>query len=158
MYTFCGILNKNVTHRVCDFQIELLSMPIHLKIITLGLKWQFWHNCRYLKSFTRSRLSNMNGLVSWFVSCRDELKGPLIFAESGACPSYFCKDGAPDCVWMPGATAFLLKKCLLPYWEFLDMPLSCKGVYLYFCLFVCLFVFFLWIVSKWHMFDFKPVA
>ena len=31
-YTLCNILKQNVAQRGCEFQMELLNMPIHLKI------------------------------------------------------------------------------------------------------------------------------
>ena len=40
-------------------------------------------------------------------------------------PAYFCRDRAPDCVWVGAQVPPLFFKCLCNlYWKFLDLPLS----------------------------------
>ena len=61
-YTLCGKWNQNVVQRVCDFQKELLSIPIHLKI-TLPL----WN--AYGKFSTGVYDFTWNSLFLWSTKC-----------------------------------------------------------------------------------------
>ena len=61
VYTLCGRVYQNVAQRVCDFQIELPNIPIHLKIAL-----PLWN--AYGKSSTGGVWVS-NGVIHWLLAC-----------------------------------------------------------------------------------------